>query len=80
LDFNSQSAERVDARGSPCPLPILALAKAARAGRPGDLFDLWATDPAVEADLKAWCESTGHELVSMQRDGDLWLGRVRLRG
>ena len=87
MDFRSHSeggeaspAQRVDARGVPCPLPILALAKAARAREPGEVIELCATDPAVEADLAAWCESTGHQLVSLRREGELWFGRVRLRG
>jgi tRNA 2-thiouridine synthesizing protein A len=87
MDFRSHSeggeappAQRVDARGVPCPLPILALAKAVRGRRPGQVIELCATDPAVEADLAAWCQSTGHELLSVRRDGELWVGRVRLRG
>jgi tRNA 2-thiouridine synthesizing protein A len=79
-DFHSHSAERIDARGRPCPLPILALAKAVRGRQPGDVVELWATDPAVQADLDAWCQATGHELLSIQREGEVWQARVRLRG
>jgi TusA-related sulfurtransferase/predicted peroxiredoxin len=33
--------------------------------------------PAIEPDLRAWCRTTGHELVEVLKDGESW--RVRLR-
>jgi TusA-related sulfurtransferase len=50
------SALLVDARGRPCPWPIIELAKALK--RQGEV-ELWADDPAVDADLKSFCEATG---------------------
>jgi TusA-related sulfurtransferase len=55
------SAHLVDARGKACPAPIIELAKALRAHA---LVELWADDPAARADLEAFCEATGHELVT----------------
>jgi tRNA 2-thiouridine synthesizing protein A len=69
----------VDARGRPCPLPIIELAKAVRGSGGDEELELWATDPAVEGDLLAWCGATGHELLCFgPRDG--WLSaRIRVR-
>ncbi len=70
----------VDAAGAACPVPILELAKAIRQVTTGDVVALLATDPAVKRDLEAWCESTGHQLLSFDSDGTLLRARVRKSG
>jgi tRNA 2-thiouridine synthesizing protein A len=50
----------VEARGRRCPLPIIDLAKAARAAPAGTLITLVADDPAAAADVAAWCRMRGH--------------------
>ncbi|MER2566191.1 MAG: sulfurtransferase TusA family protein [Myxococcaceae bacterium] len=58
------SAPLVDARGKPCPVPIIELAKALRqAAR----VELWADDPAAEGDLKTFCEATGRITERLER-------------
>lgn len=69
----------VDARQTWCPVPVLRLAQAARGAVTGDELELLATDPAVRSDLPAWCDSTGHELVSLEERGGEWRGVVRIR-
>jgi TusA-related sulfurtransferase len=69
----------VDACGAACPVPILELAKAARRQGPGTLLTLWATDPAVERDVAAWCAATGHRLVSQDREGPRYRALIELR-
>jgi len=59
-------ARIVDARGSACPVPILQLARALRAAEAGDEVLLLATDPAVEPDVRAFCDATGHVLLSFE--------------
>ncbi|MGC8628716.1 MAG: sulfurtransferase TusA family protein [Candidatus Micrarchaeia archaeon] len=59
----------IDARGSACPGPITELAKAYRESQIGDIIELWATDPGVKADAKAWAERTGNEIVSIDEAG-----------
>lgn len=71
---------RVDATGTRCPLPILELAKAVRRLGPGAVVELWATDPAVEPDVAAWCEATGHALLGLERRGAVYVARVRKAG
>lgn len=68
----------VDASGAACPVPILELAKEARRSAPGSLVELVATDPAVEADLSAWCAATGSELLSLERKRGVYRAHVRL--
>jgi TusA-related sulfurtransferase len=33
----------------------------------GETLEAYATDPGVMADVPAWCRSTGHELVTLEK-------------
>jgi tRNA 2-thiouridine synthesizing protein A len=60
----------VDARGQSCPGPLVTLHKALKHARPGDLFELLATDPGSRSDVPSWAELSGNELVeSGETDG-----------
>jgi tRNA 2-thiouridine synthesizing protein A len=68
--IGSEGIEVVDARGQPCPHPVLA-ARAALAGRPaGSRIVLLATDPLSPVDVAAWCARGGRRLVAESREGD----------
>jgi TusA-related sulfurtransferase len=60
----------VDCRGSACPGPITDLALAYRRSRVGDVIELWATDPGVKPDVRAWATKTQNEVVSIEDQGD----------
>ncbi len=53
----------VDARALRCPLPVVELARAARALPTGAVVAVWWTDPAAEHDIPAWARMRGHEVV-----------------
>ena len=55
----------IDSRGSFCPGPITDLFKAYRSSQLGDVIELLATDPAAKADVTAWTQKSGNELVSV---------------
>jgi tRNA 2-thiouridine synthesizing protein A len=55
----------IDSRGSFCPGPITDLFKAYRSSQLGDVFDLLATDPAAKADVTAWTQKSGNELLDI---------------
>ena len=57
-------AQRVDARGLSCPLPIVRTAIAIKTLKPGDLIEVLATDPGSTKDFTAWAKTTGNELVT----------------
>ncbi len=60
----------VDARGQSCPGPLVTLHKALRDARPGDLFELLATDPGSRSDVPSWAKLSGNALVdSSEADG-----------
>jgi tRNA 2-thiouridine synthesizing protein A len=56
----------VDARGQSCPGPLVALHKALRDVRAGDLLELLATDPGSKSDVPSWAELTGNALESAE--------------
>ena len=60
----------VDSRGSSCPGPITDLALAYRRSKVGDVIELWATDPGVKPDVKAWAAKTSNQILSMDDQPD----------
>jgi TusA-related sulfurtransferase len=55
----------LDARGKSCPMPIVLIAKALRDASSGARMVVQADDRAFPEDVKAWCNKTGHLLVSL---------------
>ena len=53
----------IDCLGRRCPLPVIALAKAVRAGAVGEVFRVLADDPAAANDIPAWCRLQEQEFV-----------------
>ncbi len=67
----------LDERGRLCPLPVIALARAAAELPAGAVLRLWADDPAARVDVPAWCRMKGHELLASS-DPDAGTFLVRL--
>ena len=53
----------LDTCGLNCPLPILKTKKSLREIALGGTIEVLATDPASDADFRAFCRSTGHPLL-----------------
>lgn len=70
MSVTDSSHTVVDSRGSSCPGPITDLALAYRRSKVGDIIELWATDPGVKPDVKAWATKTGNRIASMSEDED----------
>jgi TusA-related sulfurtransferase len=58
----------IDERGSLCPAPVIALARAARNCDAGAVIVVLADDPAAELDIPAWCRMTGNEFIAAVPD------------
>lgn len=69
----------VDSRGSACPGPIMDLALAYRRTKVGDIIELWATDPGVKADVRAWAAKTKNEVMSIEEQGDKVVAILRIK-
>jgi tRNA 2-thiouridine synthesizing protein A len=56
-------AQRIDAKGLSCPMPIVKTAQAIKSVASGQLIEVLATDAGSTKDFVAWCKTTGNELV-----------------
>ena len=69
-DSTSDPVDRiVDARGLPCPHPVLRARAALRELAPGARVLVLATDPLAGLDLRAYCFRAGHLLLSADEAG-----------
>ncbi len=55
----------IDARGMPCPGPLMSLIGAIREGEVGDVIEVLSTDEGSATDIPAWVAKAGHELVEV---------------
>ena len=53
----------IDARGMPCPGPLMSLIGAIREGAVGDVIEVLSSDEGSRTDIPAWITKAGHELV-----------------
>ena len=65
-------AQRVDARGLSCPLPIVRTAQAIKTLTSGQLLEVIATDPGAVKDFAAWSKATGNALVETSSDAGVY--------
>lgn len=63
-------ARSIDARGMPCPGPLMSLIGAIREGQVGDVIEVLSSDEGSRTDIPAWIKKAGHELVEVvEEDG-----------
>ena len=54
----------IDTRGLFCPIPVIKTSEALQNLESGALVEIISDDPAIEFDMPAWCQSTGHAIES----------------
>ena len=60
----------IDARGMPCPGPLMSLIGEIRQGAVGDMIEVLSTDVGSRTDIPAWVQKAQHELVEVvEEDG-----------
>jgi tRNA 2-thiouridine synthesizing protein A len=60
----------IDARGMPCPGPLMALIGAIREGTVDDAIEVLSSDEGSKSDIPAWVAKAGHRLVEVdEQDG-----------
>ena len=60
----TEVAEKLDARGMNCPLPILKTRKAINLMSSGEILEVTSTDPGSVKDMASFCEQTGNRLLA----------------
>jgi len=68
----------LDAKGLNCPLPILKTKKMLKGMTAGQILEVMATDPGSIADMTAFCNQTGNELVSQSNQGDVYTFEIKV--
>ncbi len=58
----------IDARGMPCPGPLMSLIGAIREATVGDVIEVLSSDAGSATDIPAWIAKAGHELVEVVPD------------
>jgi tRNA 2-thiouridine synthesizing protein A len=58
----------IDARGMPCPGPLMSLIGAIREGELGNVIEVLSSDEGSKTDIPAWIQKAGHELVEVVDD------------
>jgi TusA-related sulfurtransferase len=58
----------IDARGMPCPGPLMSLIGAIRQSEVGDTIEVLSSDEGSRTDIPAWVAKAGHELVEVVDD------------
>ena len=67
----------LDVKGLNCPLPVLRANKAIKPLPAGAVLEIHATDPGTVEDFKAYCETTGHELVESRQEAGVYSFVIR---
>lgn len=67
----------VDASGLSCPMPVVKAAKEMRSLAAGQVLKIIATDHGSLADIPAWAEDTGNELIDSKDEGGRYVFLVR---
>ena len=73
----TDTTAQLDTRGLNCPLPILKTQPAIKRLRSGEVLEVTSTDPGSMKDMVAFCEQTGHELVSSREHADGYVFLIR---
>lgn len=72
-------AATIDTKGSYCPYPIVATARAVKELAAGDVLLVLSTDPGVTTDMPMWCKATRNEHLGTFKFGTEFKSYVRKR-
>lgn len=71
--------KEVNARNLNCPLPILRCKKGLSDMQEDQILKIDATDPGSVKDFEAFCKQTGHELLQLDEDDDIFTFFIKKR-
>lgn len=75
-----QPDDVLDARGLPCPLPLLKTKQALSQLAPGQLLEVMATDAGSWRDLETFIEQSEHQMPAREDRGDVYHYWIRKAG
>ena len=70
-------ARELDTTGLNCPLPILKTRKELKSMNTGDVLKMTSSDVGSLKDIEAFCNQTGHGLLSTAQEGNSYVYHIR---
>jgi tRNA 2-thiouridine synthesizing protein A len=70
MSDSDQPQETLDCIGLLCPEPLFQTREAMDALDEGDVLELFADDPAAEEDITRFAKRAGHEVISIEDQGE----------
>jgi TusA-related sulfurtransferase len=67
----------LDCVGMYCPMPIVKTLKAIKELQVGQVLEIIADDPGIQSDIPAWCRTTGHECLGVEKSGSEFKAYVK---
>ncbi|WP_111413173.1 sulfurtransferase TusA family protein [Billgrantia lactosivorans] len=67
-----QPDDVLDARGLPCPLPLLKAKQALARLQPGHVLEIQATDAGSWHDFETFADHSIHELIAREERGEVY--------
>jgi tRNA 2-thiouridine synthesizing protein A len=65
VEQETQVTRSIDARGMPCPGPLMSLIGAVREAQVGDVIEVLSSDEGSRTDIPAWVAKARHELLAV---------------
>jgi len=62
--------QSLDCIGLYCPMPLIKTAEKIKQLKPGEVLEVVADDKGIKLDMPAWCETTGHEFLGVDEEGN----------
>lgn len=67
----------LDCTGLYCPEPVFRTRVEIDRMKPGGILEVRADDPAAEEDIKSLVKRTGHDLITIEREGGVMRFLIR---
>lgn len=67
----------LDCSGMLCPIPVIKTSKAMKELAIGQVLKMIATDHGAPADMEAWVNQTGNEMVQATQEGGKYVFLMR---
>lgn len=68
---------QLDCKGLVCPLPVAKVQQKSRDMKPGQTLEVKADCHSFPEDIKKWCSSTNHPLISINTLGGVTTAIVK---
>ena len=70
MDDLPRADVRLNERGHRCPMPVIAVARAAKESAAGPVIAVACTAPGAASDIPAWCDMRGVDYLGSHEEAD----------